>query len=82
MEENMPYLQTVSEEDATGKLREQYDAERAGSGYISNHTKALSLRPEVIAAWRGLSRAIRTGMDARRYELVTIAVASKLRCSY
>ncbi len=78
----MRYLETVSDENATGKLRELYDADLASQGYISNHTQALSLRPEVIAAWRSLSKAIRANMDLRRYELVTIGVASRLRCSY
>ncbi len=78
----MSYLRTISESEATGLLAELYRADRESLGYIPNYTKAMSLRPEAIAAWRELLRAVRSAMDLRRYELVTIAAASTLRCTY
>jgi hypothetical protein len=42
----------------------------------------MSLRPEVIAAWRNLMGSIRSNMRLRRYELVTFATALALRCTY
>ena len=80
----MAFIRTVSETEATGKLRELYDGTMAnrGRGYISNSMKAMSLRPEAIEAWQKLLAAVRAPMDARRYELVTIAAAAALRCSY
>ena len=78
----MTYIRTVPPEEATDTLQEMYDQDIAGSGYIANYTRAMSLRPEVIAAWRNLSKAIRSNMDLRLYELVTIASAAGLRCSY
>jgi hypothetical protein len=44
--------------------------------------KAMSLQPEAIEAWQKLIAAVRAPMDTRRYELVTIAAAAALRCSY
>jgi len=78
----MTYIQTVPPEEATGKLRELYHQDIAANGYVANYTQAMSLRPEVITAWRGFLGAIRGNMDLRRYELVTVAVASALRCTY
>ena len=78
----MTYINTISESDATGNLQELYQADLKSLGYIANYTQAMSLRPEVIAAWRQLIGAIRGNMDLRRYELVTLAAASRLRCSY
>lgn len=78
----MPYLHTIPESEATGKLRELYDADVHSLGHIANYTKAMSLRPDAIAAWRNLIGLIRGSMDLRRYELVTIATAAKLRCKY
>ncbi|MER3459418.1 MAG: hypothetical protein C4309_13000 [Chloroflexota bacterium] len=78
----MTYIQTIPPEEAQGKLRELYDQDLKANGYVANYTQALSLRPEVIAAWRALSGAIRSNMDLRRYELVTIATASALHCTY
>ena len=51
-------------------------------GFVPNYSRAWSLRPEVLAAWRALLAAIRSHMDARRYELVTLIAASRLRCTY
>ena len=78
----MTYINTTSESEATGKLRELYEADLKSLGYVANYTQAMSLRPEVIAAYRQLIGAIRGNMDLRRYELVTLAAASRLRCSY
>jgi alkylhydroperoxidase family enzyme len=36
----------------------------------------------VLAAWGELNRAIKNGMDLRRYELATFAAARRLRSSY
>lgn len=78
----MAYIRTIPPEEATGKLRELYDADLKTYGYVPNFSQALSLRAEVLAAYRNLLGAIRSNMDLRRYELVTVAAASRLRCSY
>ena len=48
----------------------------------TNHEIAFAERPEVYAAWGQLNSAIKAGMDLRRYELVTLAAARRLRSSY
>jgi hypothetical protein len=78
----MTYIRTIPPPKAAGKLREIYDQDLANLGYVANYTQAMSLRPEVIAAWRAFLGAIRGNMDLRRYELVTIATARALRCTY
>ena len=47
-----------------------------------NLERAFTDRPEVYAAWVQLNTAIKEGMDLRRYELVTLAAARRLRSSY
>jgi alkylhydroperoxidase/carboxymuconolactone decarboxylase family protein YurZ len=42
----------------------------------------FALRHQVRADWGNLIQAIRSTMDQRRYELITLASASQLRCSY
>jgi uncharacterized peroxidase-related enzyme len=78
----MTFVETVPEGDASGELAELYEADRSASGDVPNYTKAFSLRPGVYAAWRRLNAEIKAGMDARRYELATIAAARRLRSSY
>ena len=48
----------------------------------TNYERAFSERPEVYAAWAQLNGAIKNGMELRRYELVTLAAAQRLRSSY
>lgn len=58
------------------------DPPRGDAGDVANYERAFAHRPEVYAAWRELNGAIKAGMDARRYELVTLAAAGALRSSY
>ena len=78
----MAHIHTIPIDEATGLLKELYDAKRVASGYVDNTSQAFSLRPGVLAAWNNLLATIKSNMNLRRYELVTIAVAAKLRCSY
>jgi uncharacterized peroxidase-related enzyme len=78
----MAYIESISEEDAEGATAQIYATDREVFGDLPNFTRALSLRPEVYAAWRQLNGAIKAGMDLRRYELATIAAARRLRSSY
>ena len=77
----MAFLTTIPPEKATGKVRELYESDLRNRGRVTPATQAMSLRPEVLEAWRGLLAAIRSNMDPRRYELATVAAASRLQCS-
>ena len=48
----------------------------------TNFEVAFAERPDVFAAWVQLNGAIKEHMDLRRYELVTLAAARRLRSSY
>ena len=48
----------------------------------TNYERAFVERPDVYAAWGELLGAIKANMDLRRYELVTLAAAQRLRSSY
>jgi hypothetical protein len=78
----MAYVRTIPIEQAQGPIKELYDEDLKASGTVQNYAQALSLRPDVLRAYRGLSGAIRSHLDLRRYELITVAVAARLRCSY
>jgi hypothetical protein len=43
-------FKTVSEAEAEGKVREVYDGDQENFGYVPNHAKAFSLRPDVLEA--------------------------------
>jgi uncharacterized peroxidase-related enzyme len=78
----MAFIELTSDDDATGATAELYEADRARLGYVANYTRLFAGRPAVQAAWRQLVGAIAGEMDARRYELATLAAARSLRSSY
>jgi len=78
----MAFIKEIPLEEATGELKEAYESDLKALGYVANYTKVLALRPKVRVAWGSLISAIRSTMDPRRYELITVAAAAQLRCSY
>jgi uncharacterized peroxidase-related enzyme len=80
--EKLMFIQTRSEAEAEGKLRVIYEGDRQSMGYVPNHAKVFSLRPDVLEAWRAFQGSIRKNLRLRRYELVTLAAAMELKCRY
>ena len=77
----MPYIRTIPPDESTGKLRELYDENMKTFGYVRSPTEALSLRPEAMAAWQNLLSTIRSPMNPRHFELLTVVASSRLNCS-
>ncbi len=77
----MTYIRTIPPEEAEGQLKELYDGDFKNLGFVPEYSKAVSLRPEVLANWRTLLGSIRKHMRLRRYELVTMAAAVEMRCA-
>ncbi|MQA33214.1 carboxymuconolactone decarboxylase family protein [Modestobacter roseus] len=78
----MSWIATPEESAATGTVAAVYAADRDSLGHVTNHTRVFAQRPEVLAAWRALSAAIKDSMGERRYELATLGAAARLRSSY
>ncbi len=76
------FIDTVSEDAATGALADYYRQQRASWGFLPNYAGAFSTRPEVAQAWNTLNATVRDGMDRRRFELATIAAARALHSTY
>jgi uncharacterized peroxidase-related enzyme len=74
----MSILQTVPEDEATGLVAELYQEDIEDLGYVPSHTRAMAMNPEAVRAFENLVRAITSGMDKRRYELVTLAAAGAI----
>ena len=58
------------------------DERAAELGTLTNYTRALGHRPQIFEAWLALNGSIKESMDLRRYELATLAAATRLRSSY
>src|SRR4029453_12877972 len=78
----MAYIREIPLDELSDKARELYEKNQAQLGYVPNYLKAFAHRPEVLTAWAQLLGAIRSNLDQRRYELVTLAAAGALRSTY
>jgi len=61
MEKHM-FIQTITEVEADGKVRKIYEGDRKSLGYVPNHAKVFSLRPDVLEAWRVFQGSIRKNL--------------------
>lgn len=77
----MPFIH-MPEASTNEKVAKIYADAEAGYGYLPNMTKAFGHRPDVMERWSALLATIKTHMDTRRYELVTLAAAKELKSSY
>lgn len=59
-----------------------YERYQATQGYVPNWAKIFSHRPAVMAGCNALLASVRGNLDARRYELITLAAARAMRSSY
>ena len=77
----MPFIRTIPPEHATGMLKDMYEADRAAGGQRARIIEGWSLRADVLAAWNALIAAVASHMDVRRFELVTLVAASRVKCT-
>lgn len=81
----MTRIQTVPEKDATGVLKEVYDAWVKLMGFVPEIVKSTSLRPEFTQKFEALRLAITFGgsrLGRRKEELIALVVSVLNKCHY
>lgn len=81
----MTRIQTVPEKDATGVLKEVYDAWVKLMGFVPEIVKSTSLRPEFTQKFEALRLAITFGgsrLGRRKEELIALVVSVQNKCHY
>jgi uncharacterized peroxidase-related enzyme len=82
----MPWIHTVAPEEATGLLRQLYDAAVARAGKIFNVIRLQSLRPTVLEAstrlYIELMRSPQGALSRARRELIAVVVSRTNGCHY
>ncbi len=81
----MAWVQTVSEDAASGELREVYERVRRRAGFVANIARVQSLRPRTTA--RGLDLYCQimddpTGISRRERVLIATVVSKVNGCWY
>ena len=72
----------ISEATVDAHTSEIYARQERAFGYLPNYARLFSHRPEVIDLWSELQNGLRAHMDARLFELTTLAAALALKSSY
>ena len=81
----MAYLRLISEDEATGPLKRQYEAAVERAGKVFNIIKAMSLRPAVLRRSLDLYRVIMFGqseLSRSERELLAVVVSRANDCFY
>lgn len=81
----MPYIRTVSDDEAEGVLRREYDAALRRAGKVFNVVRIQSLRPRVLRASIALYTALMVEEGALpRWvrELLAVVVSRTNGCHY
>ena len=81
----MPFLRLTGTDEATGLLRQEYDAALARAGKVYNIVQAMSLQPNVLQASMRLYREIMfgpSGLSRQERELLAVVVSRENDCHY
>ena len=81
----MTWIQTIPESQATGVLKEVYDAWAKLMGSVPEIVKSTSLRPEFTQKFEALRLAITFGgsrLGRRKEELIALVVSVINKCRY
>ena len=81
----MAHLRLTEVDDATGVLKQEYDAAFGRAGKVFNIVKAMSLRPDVLRRSIELYKGImfgRSGLSRQERELLATVVSRENDCHY
>ncbi len=81
----MPHLRLTEVDEATGPLKQEYDAAIGRAGKVFNIVKAMSLRPGVLrrsmALYLGIMKGP-SGLSRQERELLATVVSRENDCHY
>jgi alkylhydroperoxidase family enzyme len=81
----VPHVRLIEVEDATGPLKEEYDAAVGRAGKVFNIVKAMSLRPGVLRRSMELYKVVMfgpSGLSRQERELLAVVVSRQNDCHY
>ena len=81
----MPHIRQIEPDEATGLLKDDYDAAVARAGKVFNIVKAMSLRPGVLRRSMEMYKAIMfgpSGLTRAERELLATVTSRHNDCHY
>jgi alkylhydroperoxidase family enzyme len=81
----VPHVELIDPDDATGLLKEEYDAAVERAGKVFNIVRSMSLNPTVLSRSMELYKAIMFGpspLSRQERELLATVVSAENECYY
>ncbi|MBI4500081.1 MAG: carboxymuconolactone decarboxylase family protein [Gemmatimonadetes bacterium] len=81
----MPWIKTISPDEATGPLKAEYDAAVKRAGRVWNIVRVKSLNPPALKASLGFYRTImfgRSPLSRGQREMLAVVVSRTNGCRY
>ncbi|MFQ5662371.1 MAG: hypothetical protein ACE5HL_00870 [Terriglobia bacterium] len=81
----MAYIRTIAPEEATGELKQQYDAAVKRAGRVFNIVRLQSLNPRALAASLELYKTLMLGpssLPRATREMLATVVSRQMGCFY
>jgi uncharacterized peroxidase-related enzyme len=78
------YLQTIEEEQATGRVAEIYARQKSQLGLVMEAAKCFTARPNLLPIYTEFSDEIRAGLSLglREWRLITLVAAKQIPSTY
>jgi len=78
------FLRTIAEDEATGPVKQIYDAQKAQLGFVMETAQAFTPRPDLLPIYTEFSDRIRAGftLGLREWRLITLIAAKHIPSTY
>jgi uncharacterized peroxidase-related enzyme len=78
------YLRTIAESEATGRVAEIYNKQKASMGFVMETAKCMTTRPDLLPIYTEFSDQIRAGfsLGMREWRLITLIAAKHIPSTY
>ena len=78
------YLQTIGEEEATGRVAEIYAAQKSQMGFVMATAKSFTPRPDLLPIYTDFIEKVRAGfsLGVREWRLITLIAAKHIPSTY
>ena len=78
------FLMTIGEDEATGRIAELYEGQKAQNGFVMEAMRCWTARPDLLPIYQEFSDKIRAGfsLTPRDWRLITLIAAKHVPSTY
>ncbi len=78
------YLQTIADQDASGRVQDIYEAQKSQLGFVMAATRCFTARADLLPIYSDFLQKIRSGfsLGQREWRLITLIAAKHIPSTY